>query len=58
MCQSADFRHPEFWDKVKTIGVEISLIHETEAEQHGGESDVSERAAVRVRLSIFQLTST
>lgn len=42
-CNSPNFKHPDFWELVRSIGMPLSLIHDGEVE-----SDVSERGARRV----------
>ena len=41
----------EFWKEVKNVGQQLSLISDTEADQHGGTSTVSEKTALKVRTS-------
>ena len=43
--------NPEFWEKVKEVGREISMISDEEAKRHGGTSQYTEDQAVQVRLS-------
>lgn len=46
---SAKPGNPAFWDELRKIGRELSLISESEAEKNGGESDYSESKAKKVR---------
>ncbi|KIY64504.1 SPOC domain-like protein, partial [Cylindrobasidium torrendii FP15055 ss-10] len=41
----------KFWSELKAIGRDISLISESEAEKHGGESDYSESKAKKFFIS-------
>ncbi|KIO24865.1 hypothetical protein M407DRAFT_211773 [Tulasnella calospora MUT 4182] len=47
-CQRPGYKRKDFWDKVKAIGMQISLITDKEAEVHEGYSAVSELQSVQV----------
>ncbi|KAG8851859.1 ATP-dependent DNA helicase II subunit 2 [Tulasnella sp. 330] len=46
-CASKGFKHKDFWDRVKVIGMAISLITDKEADRHEGYSEFTEMQAVQ-----------
>ena len=49
-CQSTTFKHKDFWDRVKAVGMSISLITDKEADKNEGYSEYSELQSVQVRI--------
>ncbi|KAG8971417.1 ATP-dependent DNA helicase II subunit 2 [Tulasnella sp. 425] len=47
-CQRPGYKRKDFWDKVKGIGMQISLITDKEAELHEGYSAISELQSVQL----------
>ncbi|KAG8984122.1 ATP-dependent DNA helicase II subunit 2 [Tulasnella sp. JGI-2019a] len=46
-CTSKGFKHKDFWDRVKAIGMSISLITDKEADRHEGYSEFTEMQSVQ-----------